>query len=113
LRHLNLKTLTLATLLVLSAGAHGQQTHRCAADAIKQAKALLIFHHGTEVNAGIDESVKVLPPLRNPVNRRQFFDVLEVRGYIYRANYQMRLIYAQIPGNCVLMGQEILERASP
>ena len=53
-----------------------------------------------------------MPPLRNPVNLRQRFDVLEVRGYVYKANYQMRLVYAQIPGACALMGQEILERAS-
>jgi hypothetical protein len=100
-------------MLMLSACGHAQQQHRCAADAIKQAKALLIFHHGAEVNVGVGETVKVLPPLRNPVNRRQFFDVLEVRGYVYRANYQMRLIYAQIPGACALMGQEILERSTP
>lgn len=100
-----------ALLLLSSALAHGQ--HRCAAEAIKQAKALLIFHVGGELNASVDETVKVLPPLRNPVNRRQFFDVLEVRGYVYRANYQMRMLYAQIPGTCALMGQEILERSSP
>jgi hypothetical protein len=51
--------------------------------------------------------------LRNPADRRQQFDVLEVQGYVYRASYQMRLIYARIPGKCVLMGQEILERSHP
>jgi hypothetical protein len=107
------KIAIVAALILLSTLAHGQQTHRCAADALKQARALLIFHNGTDVNVGIEDKVKVLPRLRNPVNPRQFFDVLEVRGYIYRANYQMRLIYAQIPGACALMGQEILERASP
>lgn len=91
--------------------AHGQ--HRCAADALKQARALLIFHAGGETNVDVEEIVKVLPALRNPVNRRQFFDVLEVRGHVYRANYQMRLVYAQVPGTCALMGQEILERSSP
>jgi hypothetical protein len=103
----------LGALSILSTLAYSQPTHRCAQDAIKQAKALLIFHAGGEVNVGVDDQVKVLAPLRNPVNRRQFFDVLEVRGYVYRANYQMRLIYAQVPGACALMGQEILERASP
>jgi hypothetical protein len=106
-----LKNILLLGLLALSTLAHGQ--HRCAADAIKQAKALLSFHSGGETNVGVDDAVKVLTPLRNPVNRRQFFDVLEVRGYVYRANYQMRLIYAQVPGTCALMGQEILERSSP
>jgi hypothetical protein len=110
---LAVKSTWFAVMLLLSACGHAQQQHRCAADAVKQAKALLIFHNGADVNVGVDETVKVLPPLRNPVNRRQFFDVLEVRGYVYRANYQMRLIYAQIPGACALMGQEILERSTP
>jgi hypothetical protein len=33
------------------------------------------------------------------------FDVLEVLGHIYKADYRMRLIYAQIKGSCALMGQ--------
>ena len=108
-----MKISILVTLLLLSTLVHAQQTHRCSADAIKQAKALLIFHTGTDVNVSVDDTFKVLVPLRNPVNRRQYFDVLEVHGYVYRANYQMRLIYAQIPGTCALMGQEIIERSSP
>jgi hypothetical protein len=103
----------LSGLLSLSTLAHGQTTHRCATEALTQAKALLIFHVGSDANVGVDDKVKVLTPLRNPVNRRQFLDVLEVKGFVYRANYQMRLIYAQIPGSCALMGQEILERSSP
>jgi hypothetical protein len=108
-----LKSIALITLLWLSTAVHGQQTHRCAEDAIRQARALLVFHNGADVNVGVDDTVKVLAPLRNPVNRRQFFDVLEVRGYVYRANYQMRLIYARSERDCALMGQEILERSSP
>jgi hypothetical protein len=41
------------------------------------------------------------------------FDVLEVWGHIYKADYRMRLIYAQIKGSCALMGQEILEASDP
>ena len=107
-----MKISILITLLLLSSVVHAQQTHHCSADAIKQAKALLIFHTGTDVNVSVDDTFKVLTPLRNPVNRRQYFDVLEVHGHVYRANYQMRLIYAQIPSTCALMGQEIIERFS-
>ena len=60
----------------------------------------------------IDKSVKELTPIRNPANKKQLFDVLEVWGYIYKGQYRMRLIYARLPGECVLMGQEILEYAS-
>ena len=41
------------------------------------------------------------------------FDVLEVWGFIYKAEYRMHFLYAQIPGDCVLMGQEILEASDP
>jgi hypothetical protein len=107
-----MKTSVIIALLLSSTLAHAEKTHPCAANAIKQAKALLIFHTGADANVGVDDTYKLLAPLRNPVNPRQSFDVLEVHGYVYRANYQMRLIYAQLPGSCVLMGQEILERSS-
>ena len=100
------------TVLFLSSPVHGQQTHRCSTDAIKQAKALLTFHTGANANLSVDNIFKVLAPLRNPVNRYQYFDVIEVHGSVYRTNYQMRLIYAQLSGTCVLMGQEIVERSS-
>lgn len=88
-------------------------THPCAAHAIKQAKALLVFHSGAESDASVDDGVQVQPPLRNPVNRRQLFDVLRLQGHVYRADYQLTMIYARVPGQCVLMGQEVLERSSP
>lgn len=104
------------TLLLLALGAlqspadvHAAPAHRCAADAIKRALALLVFHSGGDSNVGVEQAVQVRPPLRNPVDRRQLFDVLEVQGYVYRADYQMRLIYARVPGTCALMGQEIIE----
>lgn len=99
-------------LLLASALAHADPAHPCAADAIKRAKALLVFHTGGDARAGVDDGYRLLAPLRNPVNPNQHFDVLEVDGYVNRANYRMRLIYAQLPGNCVLMGQEVLELSS-
>lgn len=41
------------------------------------------------------------------------FDVLGVMGGIYKAEYRMRFIYAQIKNTCALMGQEILELSNP
>ena len=77
-----------------------------------QAKKLLTFHFGPDNRIAIDKSIKVLAPLRNPANKKQLFDVLEVWGYIYKGQYRMRLLYARLPGTCTLMGQEILEFAS-
>lgn len=109
-----MKTPILLALLLSGMLAQAESAHPCAADALKQAKLLLLFHSGADVqaDAGVEDSVRVLSPFRNPANRRQLFDVLEVQGYVYRANYQMRIIYSRIPGNCVLMGQEIIERSS-
>ena len=91
--------------------------HACAADAIKRAGPLLQLHFtdgagGRVENLDIDPKVKVLPPLKALRGKGQF-DVLEVWGYIYKGQYRMRFIYARIPGECVLMGQEILEYADP
>lgn len=107
-----MRLLTLFALLVMTTMVRAEQGHRCSMDAVKRAEALLLFHAGTTENVSVEDTVRVLAPLRNPVNPRQYFDVLEVHGYVYRAAYRMRLIYAQIPSTCVLMGQEILERSS-
>jgi hypothetical protein len=84
----------------------------CSGDATEQAKKLLAFHFGADNRIEVADSVKKLPPLRNPANKKQSFDVLEVWGYIYKGQYRMHFIYAKLPGECVLMGQEILEYAN-
>ena len=73
---------------------------------------MLAFHFGPDNRIEIDKSVKTLAPIRNPADRTQRLDVLEVWGYIYKGQYRMRFIYAQLPKESVLMGQEILEYAS-
>jgi hypothetical protein len=102
----------LCALWLCSVPAVAAPGHRCATAAIQQARALLIFHAGAQAEVAVDDTAKVLAPMRNPANPRQRFDVLEVQGHVYRADYRMRLIYAQVPGACVLMGQEIIERSS-
>jgi len=86
--------------------------HRCAGAAIAQAEKLLRFHFGDDDRIAIDTAVQVLPSVRNPANSNQRFDVLQVWGRIYKGEYRMRLIYARLPGQCLLMGQEVLEHAS-
>lgn len=79
---------------------------------MEHAKKLLVFHAGADNGIKINQSVKKRAPIPNPANRKQRFDVLEVWGYIYKGQYQMRFLYAQLAGECILMGQEILEYAS-
>jgi hypothetical protein len=95
-----------------STPAWAQAAHRCAPAAREQAGKLLAFHVGGDDRIEIDTTVRTLLPMRNPANRLQRFDVLEVRGRIYKGQYRLRLIYARIPNDCVLMGQEVMEFAS-
>lgn len=82
----------------------------CAVDAQAKAKKLLALHAG-ETGGTVGEA-KPLGDLK-ALKGKGRFDVLEVMGYIYKAEYRMRLIYAQIKGSCVLMGQEIMEVSDP
>ena len=103
--------LLLASALLLIAGYSQASSPECAAPAITQARKLLSFHSDGDDRIEIDKAVKELPSLKNPANEQQRFQVLEVWGYIYKARYRMRLIYAPMGGSCTLMGQEVLEYA--
>ena len=111
---LAVKSAICAILLFLSSLAHAEPAHHCASTAMEQAKKLLVFHAGSDNRIAIDDkkSVKKLVPIRNPANKKQRLDVLEVWGSIYKGEYRMRFLYAQLAGECILMGQEILEYAS-
>jgi len=84
---------------------------QCSIEARTQAKKLLEFHVGKDDRIEIDSGVFALASIRNPANRKQQFAVLEVWGYIYKAQYRMRFIYYRPLDQCLLMGQEILEFA--
>lgn len=107
-----MRKLACALLILASGFAYSQPVHRCAPAAVAQAERLLRFHFGDDERIEIDKAVKTLAPIRNPANKKQLFDVLEVWGNIYKGQYRMRLIYARVHGDCLLMGQEILEHAS-
>ncbi len=104
----------IACLLLAAPSVAQAQSHACTADAIAKAKDLLRFHGEVQSGqpAAVDQNVKVLPPVK-ALKGNGRFDVLEVWGHIYKADYRMRLIYAQIKGSCALMGQEILEASDP
>lgn len=102
----------LLSLFVLGFSATAS-AHPCDSDAREKADALLRFHYDSDgTNLEVEDKVTVRPSLKNPAGPGRF-DVLEVVGYVYRATYRMRFIYAQIPGYCALMGQEILELGNP
>ena len=109
---------TLVAFLAMMGGAAAappappqSKPHHCAREAVTQAEKLLRFHFGEDDQISIDSAATVLPSIRNPAAPPQRFDVLEVWGYIYKGRYRMHLIYARMPDQCVLVGQEILEYA--
>jgi hypothetical protein len=64
-------------------------------------------------SAGLAEAApKQLPPVKTLKGKGKF-DVLEVWGHIYKADYRMRFIYAPIQESCTLMGEEILDASDP
>jgi hypothetical protein len=105
---------SIAVVFVSSSVALSAADHPCAVDAARRAKGLLEYHFG--------EDDRIPSEVRGPVQRvgtmkairgQGRFDILQVSGYKYKAEYRIRLIYAQVSGSCVLMGQEILESGSP
>ena len=99
---------TILFLSLLLAQTTQSAAHTCSAHAIEQAGRLLTFHFGPDDRMIIEPQTKVLRPLKNPAGRGRY-DVLEVWGNIYRGRYRMRFIYGIVSGQCVLVGQEILE----
>lgn len=106
--------LWLALLLVGVAPSHAAP-HPCAADAVAQAAKLLRFHFGPEladIQVGDGDKAVLGTPVK-ALKGKGRFAVLTVTSDIYKASYRMRLIYAQVGGTCLLMGQEILEASNP
>ena len=98
--------LLLAAALTMTSG---RQPSKCVADARTQALKLLLFHVDGDERAAIEpDSARQIGTVASLTGRRRF-DVIEVYGNVYKGHYRMRLIYAHLPGTCVLMGQEIFE----
>jgi hypothetical protein len=108
-----------AWMLVLVCGANivvaqSVQQHRCAADAIEQAKKLLSFHvDEPDFPMRVEPTVHTLAPIRNPASPTQRLDVLEVWGSVYKGDFRMRFTYIRHKSitECVMVGQEILNYA--
>lgn len=113
LRSAALVAATLAVMLAAAGPSWAQATHPCSGDAVEHARKLLTFHFDDDASdASVDDAAKPVGTVK-ALRGEGRFDVLEVWGFIYKAEYRMHFLYAQIPGSCVLMGQEILEASDP
>ena len=107
-----MKQAVLILMLLLGSQAYAAPApHHCSTDAVERAKKLLELHFGVDDRIEINPSVALQRPIKNPAQKSQIFDVLEVWGNIYKGQYRMRFVYAREQKECVLMGQEILEYA--
>jgi hypothetical protein len=108
-----MKLVLAAAALLTAAAVVPAIAHPCDADAQARAVPLLQLHfEDPQAEVGIGDEVRELGPVK-ALKGSGKFDVLEVWGYIYKAEYRMRFIYAQIPDTCLLMGQEIIEASDP
>lgn len=108
---LRLLTLPAAAALALAPGLAMAADHACAEDASRRAKALIAFNYPTSPEFALlgERPVRVLAPIKRPeIGDR--LDVLEVYGFVHRARYRVRILYAQ--GNCTMLGQEIVDISS-
>ncbi|MDR6294116.1 MULTISPECIES: hypothetical protein [Inquilinus] len=104
-----------AGLMLASAGSAraAETAHPCSADAVTHARALMAFHFGEGLpDFQVDDTAKLTGTVK-ALRGEGRFDVLEVWAYVIKTEYRMHFLYAQIPGDCVLMGQEILEASDP
>lgn len=102
-----------AALLAAAGPVLAQAPHHCSDDAVAHARQLLAFHFGEDnTELSVDDAAKTVGTVK-ALRGEGRFDVLEVWGFIYKAEYRMHFLYAQMPGDCVLMGQEILEASDP
>ena len=113
---IRLSSVCLAFALVC-APAVAAQPHPCAADAAAQARKLLDFYvppvGGVSANRPtVDENIRKVGKVAAITGKRRY-DVLEVWGGVYKGRYRMRFDYLVAGGECVLMGEHIVEDAVP
>lgn len=101
------------SLPVLSQTASAQAAKKCVNDATQKAKQLLLLHTNNDERAEIDKPTFKKTGTIKALRGKGKFDVIEGLGYVYKGEYRLRLYYAQIAGDCVLMGQEVLEYSDP
>ena len=97
------------------ASAEAATVHPCSADAVAQAKKLLVFYlhlddGTTNRQWSVDDTARKIGEV-SAIRGKRRFAVLEVWGNVYKGSYRMRFIYALVGGECILMGEEIFEDA--
>lgn len=111
-----MKSARLFLLFIALAGpAQAQTPHACSGDALARARTLVRFHladPGMEAQIADGTAARRIADVATLTGKGKL-DVLEVTTDVYKARYRMRFLYAQLPGTCALLGQEILDASDP
>lgn len=111
-----MKALLVSIALLFPVAAMAGVEQECAGNISTQAEKLVAFHLSEGLGGNkveVQKPFKTLAPIKNPVDPKQVFQVVEVWAHVYKATYRVHLIYAQVAGEpCLLMGQEVLEHAA-
>ena len=94
--------------LLLGKAASADTGHTCSSNAVSRAGKLLVFYADPDGPWAVDKNAIKIGTVA-AIHGKRRYDVLQVWGYIYKARYRMRFIYATVGGQCVLVGEEIFE----
>ena len=112
---MSLRHAMIAPLIAMLAPLAHAAPHGCEQKARQQAEVLMKLHHTRAGITPIEDitispKVRVLPRIKNPGNPKHSLAVLEVWGYVGKAESRIRMIYAPFDtSECVPLGQEIID----
>lgn len=78
----------------------------CSDAARATALSLLKLHSEGDDRASVDSKVRLARPVRAPKGKGRL-TVLEVTGFVYKAEYRIRVLY--LPKGCARVGVELIE----
>lgn len=82
------------------------KVHACADAARATALQLLRLHSDNDDRAAVQRDIRKVAGVRAPKGKGRL-DVLEVRGFVYKAEYRIRVLY--LPQGCARVGFELVE----
>ena len=84
---------------------------RCVTQAKETALKILKLHSNNDDRASVAETVTAKPGISSP--RKVKLEVVEVPGFVYKAEYRLRVLFLQEPQSCTVMGFELVDLSVP
>ena len=84
---------------------------RCITQAKETALKILKLHSNNDDRATVAETVTAKPGINSPTKVK--LEVVEVPGFVYKAEYRLRVLFLQEPQSCTVMGFELVDLSVP